>query len=138
MSDYIILIFISLIFLMGEFFGIVFFLLIVGMAFWLVFFLFLFIPLWMTIGLIEKFNPKLAAKISKMTPLQAAREIAKVEMKVTKPKQKPKPKESSAPPPPPNVPPGGPIPKKSPTGDRKALHNKWEKKRKERLGVVSA
>lgn len=80
-------------------------------------------------------NPEKAAEIAVMSPLQAAREIGKIEARITNPAIKPKPKETNAPPPVPTV--GGPSADNVPD-DKKSkeqLHAKWEKTRRERMGV---
>ncbi len=78
----------------------------------------------------------LAKRISLMPPMQAAKEIGKIETKITGGKSPPtKPKPSKAPAPVPKVKPGGPTPVKTAKGTQKANFDVWEKKRREDLGV---
>ena len=82
-------------------------------------------------------DPDLALRISRMTPLQAAKEIGKIELGLANPNPNPKPKlkPSGAPDPIPKVKPGGPTPVTTDKDSQKERMTKWEKKRRENLGV---
>lgn len=81
-------------------------------------------------------NPGKTAQIARMSPLQAAREIGKIEAKITSPKKTPTTITTKAP---------GPVPKVSTIittevvpddkKSRKELYAKWDRERRERLGV---
>ena len=47
-----------------ETLGVLFFLFVMGMGFWVLIFLATFIPYWLTLVAVEKVNPELAAKLA--------------------------------------------------------------------------
>lgn len=49
-----------------ETLGILFFLCVMGLGFWVLIFLALFVPFWIKLLIIEKINPKLAEKIANL------------------------------------------------------------------------